>query len=326
MTVKVSVLVPIYNVERYLPQCLDSLVDQSYKNLEIICINDGSTDHSLDIIQQYAGRDSRIKVISKTNTGYGESMNMGLDLATGKYIAILESDDFAKTSMIQELCDIAEKYDVEVVKASCIRYWEDHQVFEDFYAKRNMKPEYFNQPIEPTDIVLDMLWNSVPIWSALYRRDFLNEKQIRFLTTPGGSYQDTLFAVKTLMNCSHLFVLPKAYVYYRQDSVNSCMNSKLGDEKVSLLKQEMDQIQSYLNDHLALQRQYQIVFDAYRIKNYFFVLTKTFYDRKYLEVFAERLRDVDILKYKKYFSLKGVIGIIALKYRLFSLFNIYVKL
>lgn len=91
--VKVSIVVPIYNVEKYLRQCLDSIVNQTLKNIEIICVNDGSTDNSLKIIQEFADKDSRIKIINKENTGYGNSMNIGFDAAIGEYIGIVESDD-----------------------------------------------------------------------------------------------------------------------------------------------------------------------------------------------------------------------------------------
>ena len=91
---KVSILVPCYNVEKYLKQCLDSIVNQTLQDIEIICINDGSTDSTLDIIKQYAKNDDRFVVIDKQNEGYGKSMNRGLDAATGEYIGIVESDDW----------------------------------------------------------------------------------------------------------------------------------------------------------------------------------------------------------------------------------------
>ena len=92
--VKVSVLVPIYNVEDFLADCLESLVNQTLKEIEIICINDGSKDRSLEIIKEYAAKDERIVIINKENTGYGDSMNRGLKKAVGEYVGIVEPDDF----------------------------------------------------------------------------------------------------------------------------------------------------------------------------------------------------------------------------------------
>ena len=99
----VSLLIPIYNVERYLPECLDSAVGQTLMDIEVICINDGSTDSSPEIISRYAAKDDRIKVIDKPNSGYGCSMNLGLQEATGEYVGILESDDFFEPDALESL-------------------------------------------------------------------------------------------------------------------------------------------------------------------------------------------------------------------------------
>ena len=100
---KVSILIPCYNVEKYIRQCLDSVVNQTLKDIEIICINDGSTDSTLDILRKYENRDNRIKVISKHNSGYGASMNIGLETAKGEYVGIVESDDFVEPNMFEKL-------------------------------------------------------------------------------------------------------------------------------------------------------------------------------------------------------------------------------
>ena len=104
---KISVLIPVYNVEKYLERCLKSVCNQSFKDIEIICINDGSTDSSLSILEEYAKNDSRIKIIDKSNSGYGISMNIGLDNATGDYVGIIESDDFADLGMFETLYNMA---------------------------------------------------------------------------------------------------------------------------------------------------------------------------------------------------------------------------
>ena len=92
---QISVIMPVYNVASYLPQCMESVINQTWKDFELICIDDGSTDSSSRILDDYAKKDSRIKVIHKENTGYGSTMNTGLKYAVGEYIAIIESDDFA---------------------------------------------------------------------------------------------------------------------------------------------------------------------------------------------------------------------------------------
>ncbi len=112
---KVSVIIPVYNVEKYLSGCLDSIISQSYKNLEIICIDDGSTDHSLDILKFYEKKDNRIKVISQKNAGPSAARNMGLDVVTGKYISFVDSDDYISYNGYEILTLVAEKYDLDLV-------------------------------------------------------------------------------------------------------------------------------------------------------------------------------------------------------------------
>ena len=114
--IKVSILVPICNVEKYLRQCLDSLVSQTLAEIEIICIDDGSTDSSPEIIQEYAENDARIKVITKPNSGYGDSMNQGLKKARGEYIGIVESDDYIETDAFEKLYALAKEFDADVAR------------------------------------------------------------------------------------------------------------------------------------------------------------------------------------------------------------------
>ena len=111
---KLSVLVPIYNVEQYLPQCLDSLCAQTLKSLEIICINDGSTDASGAILDEYSKNNPNIIVINKKNSGYGDSMNCGLRKAVGEYIGIVESDDFIDPDAFEKLYSLAKKTDADI--------------------------------------------------------------------------------------------------------------------------------------------------------------------------------------------------------------------
>ncbi len=121
---KVSILVPVYNVEKYLRQCMDSLVNQTLKDIEIICIDDGSTDSSPVILDEYAEKDVRVRVIHKSNAGYGHSMNIGLRMARGEFIGIVESDDFADLEMFERLYIIAVEKNVEFVRSNFWIYSE----------------------------------------------------------------------------------------------------------------------------------------------------------------------------------------------------------
>lgn len=216
---KISVLVPVCNVEIYLEQCLNSLITQTFHDVEIICVNDGSEDHSARILDHFAAVDSRIRVIHKGNTGYGNSMNVALDHAAGEYIAILESDDFAEPDMLQKLYDTAVKYDVDVVKADYYHYSEG----QDVYCNR-LSSELKNQILCPGDCpkILNL---ADSIWSCLYRRSFLLAHNIRFHETPGASYQDISFALQVWLYARRVYFIADPVLHYRRDNPGASMNN-----------------------------------------------------------------------------------------------------
>ena len=119
---KVSIIVPAYNVEPYLVECMESITNQTLSDIEIICINDGSTDGTLNILKEYAARDERIILVDKENGGYGIGMNIGMSKATGEYIGIVEPDDFVPVNMFGDLYKIAKENDLDFVKADFYRF------------------------------------------------------------------------------------------------------------------------------------------------------------------------------------------------------------
>lgn len=127
----VSVLVPVCNVERYLRQCLESLVAQTLNDIQIICLDDGSTDSSPDILEEFRRIDPRIEVVTKPNSGYGDSMNIGLGMARGEYIGIVESDDFAEPDMFEQLYAFAKRHDADAVKSNFFAHTEDRDPKDD---------------------------------------------------------------------------------------------------------------------------------------------------------------------------------------------------
>ncbi|MFR2030259.1 MAG: glycosyltransferase family 2 protein [Collinsella sp.] len=135
-----SLLIPIYNVQRYLRECLDSALAQTLKDIEIICINDGSTDNSPAIIREYMDRDGRVKMIDKANSGYGDSMNHGLEMARGKYVGILESDDFIAPDALENLVSAADSNNADFAKANFDFYWskpEERRSLHEMFRPRD---------------------------------------------------------------------------------------------------------------------------------------------------------------------------------------------
>ena len=126
-TPKVSVIVPVYNMERYLSKCLDALTKQTLTDIEIIAVNDGSTDRSPQILRSYAAQDGRIRIIDKPNSGYGASMNRGIDEARGQYVGIVEPDDYPDRVMFEKLYKAAEKHNCDLVKCNYYRTYDSYE-------------------------------------------------------------------------------------------------------------------------------------------------------------------------------------------------------
>lgn len=265
---KVSILVPIYNVEKYLTECLESIVKQTLTDIEIICINDGSTDNSLNIIQNFAKQDTRIKIIDKKNSGYGASMNLGISIATGEYIGIVEPDDFIKPKMYADLYSIAQKENADIVKSDFYEFdSKKNQSRKSGKISKSISNQIINAKTEPK--ILKIMPS---IWSAIYKRDFLIENNINFLETLGASYQDTSFAFKVMSTAEKILFTTKAYLYYRIDNENSSVKSSkkvyaICDEYAEITKflNENKKIKEYANDIKLIKEYSAYIWNAKRI-------------------------------------------------------------
>lgn len=228
--VLVSVVIPVYNTANYLAECLDSVLAQTHRNIEVIVVNDGSTDGSLEIMRDYEARDERLRVIDKPNGGYGHSVNRGLSEVRGEYVSIIEPDDLIDVRMYEELLAVSgygTKDAVDIVKGS---YWE-------YFAPAGANPwvdapNLMNcMPRQPMRFKLtehwEVLYHHPSIWSAIYRRDFLVDKGIRMIEPKGAGWADNPFFFETLLQASTMVWVPTPYYYYRQDNPNA--SSKLRD-------------------------------------------------------------------------------------------------
>ena len=259
---KVSVLVPICNVERYLEECLDSLAAQSFTDFEVLCINDGSTDGSLAIIHRYMEADARFRVIDKPNSGYGASMNMGLANAIGEYIAILESDDFFEPNALELLVDAAERNQSDVVKADFYLYWSTPQERDELF--RIVDEQEVGRTMRPIDD-LAIFFRKPSIWSALYRSSFLRDNGIDFLETPGASYQDAGFNFKVWASAARATFIADPILHYRQDNEKSSVNSAA---KVYCVCDEYAFMTSFVNDRLDGDQRLMGILECMKFDSY----------------------------------------------------------
>ncbi len=223
MKIKVSVVVPIYNVEAYLEKCVESILAQSLREIEIILIDDGSTDGCAKIADELAEKDDRVKVVHQNNAGYGAAVNRGINLAQGEYVGIIESDDWIESEMMQTLYEKAKATGADIVKGM---FWktdstkpegEQDVVFTDpGEVNLRLAP---NKPFNITEWPALLAFHA-SIWSAIYRREFLESlmEDDKLLTeTAGAAYQDFPFAMKVLCAAEKIVVVKKPFVHWRND-------------------------------------------------------------------------------------------------------------
>lgn len=286
---KVSIIVPTYNVKRYLEECLNSIVGQTLKDLEIICVNDGSTDTSLEILKKYAASDDRIIIIDKKNAGYGCAMNDGLDRASGEYIGIVEPDDYVDLHMYEDLYRIAKEKDLDIVKADFYRFvcGKDGEVRKSYDALSKDGTGY-NEVIDPkeNDKIFRYVLNT---WSGIYRRGFIEKYHIRHNTTPGASFQDNGFWFQTFCLAERIYFVNRPYYMNRRDNPNSSVKSR---EKVYCMNEEYQFIYQFLDEHADLKKRFIYVYSMQRFRNYFWTYSRIDkkFKKEYLKRMAEELR------------------------------------
>lgn len=237
---RISILVPVCNVEKYLRECLDSIAKINLNEfaMEVICLNDGSTDGSLAILEEYSIHDARFKVVDKPNSGYGDTLNVGLSYAQGEYIGIVESDDILLADNFIKLINLADKTEASVIKGNYNLYYDkdEREYFENFLDVLYMVP--FNPRVQ-----WKVFLTAPSIWSGIYRRDFLLDNHIYFVPSPGAAYQDTSFMFKVWSLAKSAVVVNLPIIDYRQTNIASSSNS---NKKIFNIFSETSEMKSFL--------------------------------------------------------------------------------
>ena len=237
---KVSIIIPIYNAQKYLEKCIKSAVNQTLKEIEVICINNGSSDIEQNILKEYSRKSPKIKIINfEINQGYGKAVNEGIKFAQGEYISILESDDFIDSNMMEILYNKAKENDVDIIKSAYIAfneyseklYLNDLNIDENKVFKINEFPEFFSK--HPS------------IWTCLYKRSFLIENDIFFIEAKDTGWVDNHFSVKSLVLANKIQYVKDAFYHYRVNQPNS--SSTLREGLVLPYKASL-QVHNFLNE------------------------------------------------------------------------------
>ncbi|EAJ3200498.1 glycosyltransferase family 2 protein [Campylobacter jejuni] len=280
-TPKVSIVVPSLNSISYIRECIDSILNQTLKDIEILCIDANSTDGTLEVLKNYEKKDKRLRVIISDKKSYGYQMNLGIKEAKGEYLGIVESDDYIKTNMYERLYEIAKKNDCEVVKG-------------DFYIFAYGKTEYVNVLRNSCEDIYNykVNWNKdIRIFLGsdginqigIYRLDLLRTNQIKLNETPGASYQDNGLWFQIFALAKSIYFINEAFYMLRRDNPNSSVKSK---EKVYCACEEYDFIRDFLKKHPDLEKTLAPICALHRFGNYMFTLERI--DERYKLDFLKR--------------------------------------
>ena len=213
--VKVSVIIPVYNVEKYLEECMDSIVNQTLTDIEIICINDGSSDNSLNILEKYAEKDNRITVHSQTNKGHAIATNRGMDLATGDFLFFMDSDDILDLKALELTYKAAIEKDVDFVLFKSMNYDDaSGSYYETENFSMNQIAEVVGENIFNYKDIGELMFNAIVTpWSKLYKRDFVMKNNLRF--PDGLIFEDNVFFYESLLKAEKIYFL-KEFLFIRR--------------------------------------------------------------------------------------------------------------
>lgn len=332
--VKVSVIMSLYNVEKYMRIAIESVLNQTLSDIELICVNDGSSDFSLQTAEEYAKKDDRVKIITyEESKGQAYARNRGIDIAQGKYIGFVDGDDWVELTMFEKLYENAEKNNAEVTCCSAALYNELTQ-------ECDFKNAYYNMSLMPSDLDNRVFDHSdtknlltgcinVALWNKIYRLDFMNENKIRF--PEFFIYEDMPFFYEVWFKAKRITLIRDCCYYYRVNRSGSTM-SKIGNKvldrpemmalayemfkKLPYFEEIKTQVAAWVIDDLF--HRYTLVEARYR-KEFFFLMKKLF---KNLD-----LAGADIEQLSKSYCYKEYRNCLEMKYDDFtrSLCDTYVR-
>lgn len=228
ITPKVSIIMPSLNVASYIRECMDSVVRQSLSNIEILCIDAGSTDGTWEILKEYAKKDSRIRIVRSDKKSYGYQMNIGLKMAVGEYVGIVETDDFIEPQMYDELYQYAKERDADFVKSDFdvfTSFTNGEKLFLPYFLKQ--KGIVYHTMYTANDYIYNEQTVDIFIWNGIYKKKFIEDNHILFQETSGAAFQDCGFRYQVALYVKRGFFVNHSYYHYRRDNVNSSTyNSK----------------------------------------------------------------------------------------------------
>lgn len=257
---KVSVIIPVYNVEKYVSKCLDSVLSQTFADIEVICVNDGSTDNSLQILTEYADRDDRIKIITKPNGGLFSARHVGMVSAIGEYILFVDSDDWIDNTLIEKTIDKIRETNVDVVIFGAYSVKEDN-IIKGMYSVNKIPEKYKGKVLNIEDYKDNLFVFPPTAWCKLYRKKFIDDNNIKFQEIKDG--EDQLFYLHAILCAKSIYVLNENLYYYiknragaitsdnKKTSVSPILNLYASEELLSKLNLTDKYINQVINKYFS---------------------------------------------------------------------------
>ena len=289
---KISIILPIYNVQAYLRHSIDSIGLFNQDGIEIILVNDGSTDQSLGICQEYAQLYNNVVVIDKENGGLSDARNAGIKVAKGEYIYFLDSDDWLKEGAIMKLYDFAVKNDCEVVQGGFYYAYDKYLLYDDRHIKEEQEPFVLNRE----DAMCELIKNNYIknfAWGKIYKASIVK----KYPNPVGKYFEDSYWQHLIINEVEHYGILPEALYFYRQRE--NAISGKLSNRILDLLEGNKERL-SFIKDNYPLL--YPIM------RNFYFKQVSDIYclamqsaDKDMREFFKDYLKDVDTNDAPKWF-------------------------
>ena len=331
--IKISIIIPVYNVEKYLKQCLDSVISQSYKNLEIICINDCSTDNSLEILKDYASKDSRIKILcNEKNLKVGLTRNRGLEIATGDYIHFLDADDWMEENSYEILVNTLNSNKVDILQFNL--QYRKNGIIEKYDSLNGLNPTETYNLSKNSNIIYT--WSKYS-WNKIYSLAFLKKTNILFNDFP--CFEDSIFTLNCLLNAQEILFSNTILYNYRKGDTNALTANfdkyidyafKYFYESIELCK-NLPQDIKYQILLWEFNNIYEICYDLYKEKKFNYNTFREMLKRIDYSMF-ESLRfgalahSQDVIKYPEFVFVTKTIIRSFIKNKLFRLYNIVLNI
>lgn len=312
MNSKVSIIVPIYNVEKYLEECVDSILRQTYKNIEIILVDDGSPDKCGEICDNYSQKNNLIKVVHKKNGGLSSARNAGLDIATGEYIMFIDSDDFIEQDMVEALLTLKAESSADIVCCGAYRYSKGEQPYIIERTVSKNKIETYGQSKALKKLILRTI--DCSSCNKLYPKELIGST--RFID--GRNNEDYPFLFELYQRCNTIAYCNKAYYYYRvrEGSItNNVINERSFDviRNISDLEKIIEEKKLNLKKEIRLYKIYSFIYIARNIQK---CKCKEKFPAQYCEAIDVIKNNLFTILTNNYFSIKVKILALMLLLRL----------